>query len=208
MELTVNGINLAEYGWVVGKAIQPYRHKQHTDPSFDIEDLEQIAQIALWDSARRFDHSRGFQFSSFAVPRVNGAVLDSLRKMLPSSRWELRVAREEGTEDELIESRYTASLDKVFFGDDGQKTLADFLASDEPSAFELMDKKEREDVLWDEIEKLSNERYRFTMYLILKEHMTLKQAGEFLGVTEGRACQIVARVSEIIYPHLYARLAA
>jgi RNA polymerase sigma-B factor len=59
------------------------------------EDLEQVARIALWQAARRFDPSRGHRFSTFVFPTVRGALLQHLRDRvgtirLPRHWWELR----------------------------------------------------------------------------------------------------------------------
>ena len=37
------------------------------------EDLEQVARIALWQAARRFDPARGHPFITYAVPTIRGA---------------------------------------------------------------------------------------------------------------------------------------
>lgn len=59
------------------------------------EDLEQVARIALWQAARRFDPARGHRFSTFAYPTIQGALLQHLRDRVglvrvPRHWWELR----------------------------------------------------------------------------------------------------------------------
>jgi RNA polymerase sigma factor FliA len=48
----------------------------------DPDDCAQSASIALLESARRYDDSRGVPFKHFVRPRVRGAVLDLLRAEL------------------------------------------------------------------------------------------------------------------------------
>jgi len=45
----------------------------------DREDLTESGMVGLLDAAKRFDPSRHVQFSTFAVTRIRGAILDSLR---------------------------------------------------------------------------------------------------------------------------------
>jgi RNA polymerase sigma factor FliA len=54
----------------------------------DREDLEGYAMIGLIGAADSFDPGRGLKFSTFAFPRIRGAVLDELRRMdfLPRGR--------------------------------------------------------------------------------------------------------------------------
>jgi RNA polymerase sigma-B factor len=57
--------------------------------SGECEDLEQIARVALWQAALRFDPGRGFQFYTFAYPTVLGA----LRRYVRDCRAPIRVPR-------------------------------------------------------------------------------------------------------------------
>jgi RNA polymerase sigma factor (sigma-70 family) len=45
----------------------------------EVEDLEQEARLALLLAVREFDPEAGYRFSSFAIPRVRGAVLEYRR---------------------------------------------------------------------------------------------------------------------------------
>jgi RNA polymerase sigma-B factor len=57
--------------------------------SGECEDLEQIARVALWQAAQRFDPGRGFQFYTFAYPTVLGA----LQRYVRDCRAPIRVPR-------------------------------------------------------------------------------------------------------------------
>jgi RNA polymerase sigma factor (sigma-70 family) len=52
------------------------------------EDLEQVARLALLQAARRFDPSRGDQFSTFAVPVIMGHLRHYLRDREPMIGWQ------------------------------------------------------------------------------------------------------------------------
>jgi RNA polymerase sigma factor for flagellar operon FliA len=47
----------------------------------DLEDLVSYGQVGLAEAARDFDPNRGSQFTTFAYYRVRGAILDGLSKM-------------------------------------------------------------------------------------------------------------------------------
>jgi RNA polymerase sigma-B factor len=60
---------------------------RHTSESF--EDLLQVAALGLLKAIDRYDPSRGFAFSSFAVPTILG----ELRRHLRDHTWSVRVPR-------------------------------------------------------------------------------------------------------------------
>lgn len=46
----------------------------------DLDELISAGALGLIQAVDAFDHSRGLSFSTFAVPRIRGAILDELRK--------------------------------------------------------------------------------------------------------------------------------
>jgi RNA polymerase sigma factor FliA len=49
-------------------------------PSFDADELQSIGRFALARVLQRYDPSRGSSFTTFARPRIRGALIDAIRK--------------------------------------------------------------------------------------------------------------------------------
>jgi len=52
----------------------------------DLDELVSAGTIGLLHAAESFDATRGLSFSTYAVPRIRGAILDELRRQDPVSR--------------------------------------------------------------------------------------------------------------------------
>lgn len=63
------------------------------DADIDPDELVGAGALGLMSAADAFDVSRGLAFSTFAIPRIRGAMLDELRRQAPSSRSTRRKAR-------------------------------------------------------------------------------------------------------------------
>ncbi len=78
--------------WLVERYLPLARHvaARYRGGSEPIEDLEQVASLALVKAIDRFDPSRGASFSSYAVPTISG----ELRRHFRDHTWALRVPRD------------------------------------------------------------------------------------------------------------------
>lgn len=65
-------------------------------PELEIDELVSAGTLGLIEAAESFEEERGLAFSTFAAPRVRGAILDELRRMDHASRGQRRKAREIG----------------------------------------------------------------------------------------------------------------
>src|SRR5687768_16694531 len=63
----------------------------------DFDELVSAGTIGLMTAVRSFDARRGLAFSTFAVPRIRGSILDELRRQDHVPRSVRRKAREIGT---------------------------------------------------------------------------------------------------------------
>ena len=78
--------------WLVERYLPLARHvaARYRGGSEPIEDLEQVASLALVKAIDRFDPARGASFSSYAVPTISG----ELRRHFRDYTWALRVPRD------------------------------------------------------------------------------------------------------------------
>jgi RNA polymerase sigma factor for flagellar operon FliA len=74
-------------------------------PHLDSEDLTESGIIGLIRAVQEFDLSREIEFTTFAVPRIRGAILDELR----SHDWVPRSARKKAS---MLEGAYVALFEK------------------------------------------------------------------------------------------------
>lgn len=178
------------------------------------DDLLSYAIVGLIEAVERFDPARDIKFSTFAVPRIRGSVLDAMKSMdwqprsVRSKCREMRnamagleaefgrpptdeeTARAMGiNEDELCDiladSAQAAALSLEELMLGGEESEAGF-DGDPVFAAEM---EERMEILARVVGELP-EKERLVISLYYKDELTLKEVAEVLGVTESRACQI------------------
>lgn len=74
---TINGIDLDKWVWLVKHRAKRYHHKWRYQ--IDLDDIEQMGMIGLVLAARKFDHSRGYKFNTYAHQYVDGHMKDGMR---------------------------------------------------------------------------------------------------------------------------------
>jgi RNA polymerase sigma factor for flagellar operon FliA len=184
----------------------------------DTGDLIQAGVFGLIRAIERFDPDHGAKFETYAIPRIRGAILDSLRQL----DWVPRTVRSRAREienaistlehelgrspvDEEIATRLGIELEEfhgwladVHLGSVGplDHVVADGRAPDTHSDMHLstnpdavIESGEMRRVMRQEIKKLP-ERERSVLALYYEENLTLAEIGEALGVTESRISQI------------------
>jgi RNA polymerase sigma factor for flagellar operon FliA len=70
-----------------------------------MEDLASEGYVGLLQAAQKFQPKRGVQFSTFAVPRIRGAMIDLLRRESPLSRPMARQVAKMKSEQDLLWAR-------------------------------------------------------------------------------------------------------
>ena len=184
----------------------------------EIGDLINSNMFGLMNAIDRFDPSLGFKFETYAVPRIRGAILDSLRSLdwVPRSvRSKARTVenaisdlehalKRSPTDDELAaklkinSSELEKWLTEIASSAVGplDHVIADNTpasthsgASYVPSPDSVVEAQELRKIMRQEIKRLP-ERERTVLVLYYEENLTLGEIGDVLGVTESRVSQI------------------
>jgi RNA polymerase sigma factor for flagellar operon FliA len=185
----------------------------------ELEELTNIGIIGLIDAIGRFEPSKGVPFKSYAEIRIQGSMLDFLRKQ----DWVPRSVRRRSDQLETLRNGLqqklgrkphrleiadamnlnTESFDKFTraallqkqvsmdlpTGSNQSGCLGDFLKSDNIAADSLMEKQEMHRLIREAVVLLP-EREQTVITMYYFQQKNLRQIGESLGVTESRACQL------------------
>ena len=182
----------------------------------DRDDLLSYGMIGLVSASDSWDESRGFKFSTYAYPKIRGAILDELRHMdfLPRGRREkvravdrvvAKLEQEKGTPptpeeiaealditvEEVGETLVHARVAGVVSLDDSMSTELGALLSD-PSS-----KTPEGTAEWEEMKQLVveaiktlPEQEQTVITLYYGEELLLKEIAEVMDLTESRISQI------------------
>ena len=188
--------------------------------SVDVGDLVGIGTMGLIDAAERFDPEMNTSFSSYALIRIKGAIVDGLRKQdwVPRSvrtkqreldqaeREARRVGKEndnaavakfmdvdEGTLQNIRKnSQVLTQVSMWETKSGGEQSIADTLQSDESTPVDDFDRRDEAQQVQRALSRLP-ERDQTIARLHYYENKTFKEIGDLLGVTESRISQLHTR---------------
>ena len=185
--------------------------------SIQLEDMVQVGMIGLFEALKGYDMSRGASFETYARIRIQGAMIDEVRRgdwtprsvykksrQLSEAIREVEKAKGRHAKDSEIAAALEMDMDEYYslVGDaagcqlisyediviSGQrKDEAVSSASHEP--FNQLEEEDFKQALVNKIGSLP-ERERLVMSLYYDEEFNLREIGEIIGVSEGRVCQI------------------
>ena len=188
--------------------------------AISLDELFSAGSLGLLQSMEGFDHERGLAFSTFAMRRIRGAILDELRSRDPLSRADRahvrrmdaavaeleqqlgrtprshEVASHLGVGNDLIarlRQRTAAAGSVSLEGEPGGISLADRLSDDDDGeVHSALERSERDDAVRDALDELPPRERQVLIQSYLEER-PLRQIAEELGVTESRVCQLRAQ---------------
>ncbi len=210
-----------------------YRMVSRYPSCVEADDLITIGTLGLIDAVDRFEESRSISFSAYARIRVQGAILDELRKndwvprsvrnrssRIRNTRIQLSqdLCREptmkelagalEVDEDrlaEMIQSSTVRTLVSMEEGSDDEDAVHQTLVADEPTPMEVSARaKVRELVRCAMNELPPRERHIVDLYYF--QELTFKEIGRILGVTESRVSQLHSRLKRRLLSRLEGQL--
>ncbi|EGA5182690.1 TPA: RNA polymerase sigma factor FliA [Salmonella enterica subsp. enterica serovar Typhimurium] len=169
--------------------------------SVELDDLLQAGGIGLLNAVDRYDALQGTAFTTYAVQRIRGAMLDELR----SRDWVPRSVRRNATETEVAErlgipvAEYRQMLldtnnSQLFSYDEWREEHGDSIElvteehQQENPLHQLLEGDLRQRVM-DAIESLP-EREQLVLTLYYQEELNLKEIGAVLEVGESRVSQL------------------
>jgi RNA polymerase sigma factor for flagellar operon FliA len=185
---------------------------QRLPRSVDLDDLIGYGQVGLAEAARDFDSGKGVQFTTYAYYRVRGAVLDGLSTMSWFSKADYSRGRyEQGANAVLRESNVGDGMagEIAWFTNTTRALSAAFLISDiasvaveqqipdavSPSAGAEADELKR--IIEEALGRLT-EQERTLIEGVYFHGMSIKDAGERIGISKAWASRLHARILQTL----------
>lgn len=175
--------------------------------SVDLDDLIGYGQIGLAEAARDFDQTRGIQFTTYAYYRVRGAVLDGLSSMSWFSRADYNRGRYERSANDVLKNNSTDGTvegEVDWFGRTTRSLGAAFVLTHlcGDSAEAMVDQNDPADAsdaadLKSTVDRLVSglpEQERTLLRGIYFDGLSIKEAGERIGISKAWASRLHARV--------------
>ncbi|MGM0500160.1 MAG: sigma-70 family RNA polymerase sigma factor [Bacillota bacterium] len=181
------------------------------------EDLESYGIIGLIEAIEKFDYKRGYSFSTFAVPRIKGEIIDYLRrkdwlpnnmrsqlKKLQQAKIDLKAEKDKikVSEDALskatnISSERIKTLEYYQNLSESISLSTDFdgielieiIAADLEKAVDKLAREEAVDLLAKTIDRLS-QKERLLVSLYYYEELTQVEIAEVMNISPARVSQI------------------
>jgi len=178
------------------------------------EDVESAALLGLTEAASRYDESRNEPFMAFATKRVRGAILDHLRRndwLTRRGRQEARrladtekqleaeygravsdseIAAKMGISEDEFSAQYANLRETTIIPLDELQFIPQSSMSGTPN--ECIERQQVRAALIRALETLE-QREVLMLTLYYQEGLTLREIGDWLGVTESRVCQLHAQ---------------
>lgn len=181
------------------------------------DDLIQAGLVGLYEAIKGYDRSRGASFETYARIRIQGAMIDEVRRSDWTPRSVYRKSRQlseairkiedrEGRDAKASEVAELLEMDiedynnlvseaagcQVLSYEDISGVDAGQYENSSSAQGDPVQQLEASDFRAGLAEKISNlpERERLVMALYYDEELNLREIGEVLGVSEGRVCQI------------------
>lgn len=208
-----------------------YRMVKRFPRCVDAEDLVHIGLLGLIEAVDRFDDRRAPSFAGYARMRVQGAIIDEMRKTdwvprsvrdrakkLTQARQELKdslgrapshaelaefMGVDEDRLNEIIATADVRTLVSTEEGDDDEGTVGQSLADPNTNVHDDIERMFLNERVQVAVQGL-NEREQLIVDLYYYQDLTFKEIAQVLGVTESRVSQLHTRLKKRIREQLLA----
>lgn len=182
-----------------------------------LEDIVQTGMIGLFEALKAYDVSKGASFETYARIRIQGAMIDEVRRCDWTPRSVYKKSRQISEAIRTIENEKGRDANDAEIAENLQISLEEYHAmvkdaagcqllsyedisafggcqdeydsSDQDNPYDQLQEEDFKQGLVEKIESLP-EREKMVMALYYDEEFNLREIGEVLGITEGRVCQI------------------
>ena len=185
--------------------------------SIQLEDIVQTGMIGLFEALKGYDMSKGASFETYARIRIQGSMIDEVRRCDWTPRSVYKKSRQLSEAIRSIESEKGRDAKDSEVAEKLEITLEEYYSMvKDASGCQLLSYEEialnggcqdeydssdfnnpcsqlqEEDFKHGLVEKIGDlpEREKMVMSLYYDEEFNLREIGEILGITEGRVCQI------------------
>ena len=182
-----------------------------------LEDIVQTGMIGLFEALKAYDVSKGASFETYARIRIQGSMIDEVRRCDWTPRSVYKKSRQISEAIRSIENEKGRDANDSEIAENLQITLKDYYAMvkdaagcqllsyedisavggcqdeydscDQENPYDQLQGEDFKQGLVSKIESLPD-REKMVMALYYDEEFNLREIGEVLGITEGRVCQI------------------
>lgn len=178
---------------------------QRLPKSVDLDDLIGYGQVGLAEAARDYDSQRGIQFTTYAYYRVRGAILDGLSRMAWFTKADYARGNYESSANDFMEASQQTEVanDSEWFRQTTQSLSMTYIMTHwagsgvaEPSDTITPSDTAESDELQDKIRGMLDDlspQEQTLMRGIYFDGLTVKAAGERIGISKGWASRLHAR---------------
>ena len=198
-----------------------YRMVSRYPSCIEADDLVTIGTLGLIDAVDKFEESRSVSFSAYARIRVQGAILDELRKTdwvprsvrnrfsrIQETKQNLRekLGRDPQEEEvaqalgvgverlrEMIQGATVRTLVSMEEGSEDEESVGSTLPSADPTPLEAATKEHLREMVRARVTDLP-ERERQIVDMYYFQELTFREIGQILGITESRVSQLHSRM--------------
>ena len=173
----------------------------------DMQNLQSAGMVGLIQAAQKFDESQGINFKTYSYPRIQGAIIDEIRRNSPLTQ---KVMKRVGMVRKALETLEPPATTEAI-AEATQLTLqevdecllamqistpkhwdeTDPVVGSESTPEAVLEKREQIQMLATAIEDLP-ERDRLVVQMYYHDELRLKEIGTILGISESRVSRVLA----------------